>query len=57
MTVDARLVDGGEDPWISCRQSLVQESKPVLDGFGVLWEPAPASKAVELDLHVEGVRK
>jgi polyisoprenoid-binding protein YceI len=57
ITVDARLVDGGEDPWISCHQGLVQESKPVLDGFGVLWEPGPASKAVELDLHVEGVRK
>lgn len=57
MTVDARLVDDGEDPSINCRQGLVQESKPVLDGFGVLWEPAPASKAVEPDLHVEGVRK
>lgn len=57
VTIDAVAVGGGADPWGGYRQGFAGKAKLVLADFGILKELGPASKEVELDLHVEGVRK
>lgn len=57
ITIDAVVVGGGADPWGGYRQGFAGKAKLVLADFGILKELGPASKEVELDLHVEGVRK
>lgn len=55
--IDAVVVGGGPDPWGGTRQGFAGKAKLVLADFGIVKELGPASKEVELDLHVEGVRK
>lgn len=57
ITIDAVVVGGGADPWGGYRQGFAGKTTLVLADFGILKELGPASKEVELDLHVEGVRK
>ncbi len=57
ITIEAVLIGGGADPWGGYRQGFAGKTKLVLADFGILKELGPASKEVELDLHVEGVRK
>jgi polyisoprenoid-binding protein YceI len=57
ITIDAEVVGAGEDPWGGYRQGFAGKTKLVLADFGILKELGPASKAVELDLHIEGVRQ
>lgn len=57
ITIDAVFVGGGDDPWGGYRQGFAGKTKLVLADFGILKELGPASKDVELDLHVEGIRK
>lgn len=57
VTIDAAIVGGGNDPWGGYRQGFSGTTKLTLADFGILKELGPASKAVELDLHVEGIRK
>lgn len=57
VTIEAEVIGGGEDPWGGYRQGFSGRTKLTLADFGILRELGPASKAVEFDLHIEGVRK
>jgi polyisoprenoid-binding protein YceI len=57
VTIDAQLIGGGDDPWGGYRQGFSGKTTLVLADFGIVKELGPASKSVELELHVEGVRK
>ncbi len=55
--IEARFIGGGNDPWGGFRQGFAGTTKLVLADFGMIHDLGPAAKEVELDLHVEGVRK
>ena len=57
ISIDAVVVGGGADPWGGYRQGFSGRTTLVLADFGILKELGPASKEVELDLHIEGIRK
>lgn len=57
VTIEAEVMGGGKDPWGGYRQGFSGRTKLTLADFGIVRELGPASKAVELDLHIEGVRK
>jgi polyisoprenoid-binding protein YceI len=57
VTIEAEVMGGGKDPWGGYRQGFSGRTKLKLADFGIVRELGPASKAVELDLHIEGVRK
>jgi polyisoprenoid-binding protein YceI len=57
VTIDARYVGGGEDPWGGYRQGFEGTTTFALADFGIPKDLGPASKNVELTLHVEGIRK
>ena len=57
VTIEAEVMGGGKDPWGGYRQGFSGRTKLTLADFGIMRELGPASKAVELDLHIEGVRK
>jgi polyisoprenoid-binding protein YceI len=55
--IAAEYIGGGDDPWGGYRQGFAGKTKLVLADFGIVKELGPASKEVELDLHLEGIRK
>jgi polyisoprenoid-binding protein YceI len=57
VTIEAEVVGGGNDPWGGYRQGFSGRARLTLADFGILRELGPASKDVDLDLHIEGVRK
>lgn len=57
VTIAATYIGGGEDPWGGFRQGFAGKTTVVLADFGITKDLGPAAKEVELDLHVEGVRK
>lgn len=57
VTIDATLIGGGEDPWGGYRTGFEGTTSFALADFGIPKDLGPASKTVELTLHVEGVRK
>ena len=57
VTIDATRIGGGEDPWGGYRDGFEGTTKFALADFGVPKDLGPASKEVELTLHVEGVRQ
>ncbi|MFN0217316.1 MAG: YceI family protein [Hyphomicrobium sp.] len=57
VTIDATRIGGGADPWGGSRQGFEGVTKIALADFGITKELGPASKEVELTLHVEGVQK
>lgn len=57
VTIEAEVIGGGKDPWGGYRQGFAGKTKLVLADFGIVKELGPASKEVELDLHIEGVRQ
>lgn len=57
VTIDAEIIGGGDDPWGGYRQGFAGTTKIVLADFGITKDLGPASKDVELTLHVEGIRK
>jgi polyisoprenoid-binding protein YceI len=57
VTIEAEYVGGGDDPWGGYRQGFAGTTKLVLADFGITKDLGPAAKEVELDLHVEGIRK
>ncbi len=57
VTIAAEYIGGGDDPWGGFRQGFFGATKIALADFGVLKDLGPASKDVELTLHIEGVRK
>lgn len=57
VVIDAVAIGGGTDPWGGTRQGFEGTTKFALADFGVPKDLGPASKEVELTLHVEGVEK
>lgn len=57
VAIDAVVIGGGADPWGGQRQGFEGTTKFKLADFGVPKDLGPASKDVELTLHVEGVQK
>lgn len=57
VVIDAVAIGGGKDPWGGERQGFEGTTKFALADFGIPKELGPASKEVELTLHVEGVKK
>lgn len=57
VTIEAEVIGGGADPWGGNRQGFMGTTKLVLADFGIVKDLGPASKEVELTLHIEGVRQ
>ena len=57
VTIEATSIGGGADPWGGVRQGFEGVTSFKLADFGVPKDLGPASKDVELTLHVEGVKK
>ncbi|MGQ0455657.1 MAG: YceI family protein [Hyphomicrobium sp.] len=57
VTIDATRLGGGPDPWGGSRQGFEGTTKFALADFAIKKNLGPASKEVELTLHVEGVQK
>jgi len=57
VTIEATRIGGGDDPWGGFREGFEGTTKFALADFGVPKDLGPASKEVELTLHVEGVRQ
>lgn len=57
VSITASYVGGGADPWGGFRQGFTGKTQLALADFGIVRELGPAAKTVELELHVEGVRK
>lgn len=57
VVIDAVAIGGGKDPWGGDRQGFEGTTKFALADFGIPKDLGPASKEVELTLHVEGVQK
>lgn len=57
VVIDAVVIGGGKDPWGGERQGFEGTTKFALTDFGIPKDLGPASREVELTLHVEGVKK
>ncbi len=57
VAIQAEHIGGGKDPWGGFRNGFSGTTSFKLADFGVPRDLGPASKTVELTLHVEGVRK
>lgn len=57
ITIDAEYIGGGKDPWGGFRQGFAGTTSFALADFGIAYNLGPASKVIQLELHVEGVRK
>ena len=57
ITIDAKKVGEGEDPWGGYRAGFMGTTTIALKDFGIDYELGPASQTVELELHVEGVKQ
>ncbi len=57
ITIDAKRVGGGNDPWGGYREGFVGTTELKLADFGITRDLGPASKTVELTLDIEGIRK
>jgi polyisoprenoid-binding protein YceI len=57
ITIDAKRVGGGTDPWGGYREGFTGTATLPLKDFGITYNLGPASQAVELTLDIEGVRQ
>lgn len=57
VTIDARRVGGGKDPWGGYRDGFTGTTTLKLADFGIMRDLGPFSKEVELTLDVEGVKQ
>lgn len=57
VTIAATAIGGGDDPWGNVRQGFEGTTSFKLADFGVPKDLGPASKNVELTLHVEGIKR
>ncbi len=56
ITIKSDYVGGGKDPWGGFRTGFSGSTKIALADFGIKFNLGPASKEVELQLEIEGVR-
>lgn len=57
VTLDAKLLGQGNDPWGGYRAGFEANGKIALKDFGITTDLGPASQDVELIISVEGVRE
>lgn len=57
ITIVGEMMGGGADPWGGFRQGFNGKTELILSDFGIVKELGPAAKIVELEFHIEGVRK
>lgn len=57
ITINAEYIGGGKDPWGGVRQGFSGTTSFALADFGITKNLGPASKVIQLELHIEGVRK
>lgn len=57
VTIEASRVGGGDDPWGGYREGFEGSTTLNLADYAIKKDLGPASKQVELVLHVEGVRQ
>jgi polyisoprenoid-binding protein YceI len=57
VAITASYIGGGADPWGGFRHGFTGKTDLALSDFGIVRELGPAAKTVELEFHVEGVRK
>ena len=55
--INVEYIGGGKDPWGGFRQGFAGKTSFAMADFGISHNLGPASRMVELDLHVEGKRK
>ncbi|MDO3388696.1 YceI family protein [Gilvimarinus sp. SDUM040013] len=57
ITIEVEKVGEGKDPWGGYRVGFEGDTEIRLSDFGIDYNLGPASQVVELELHVEGIRK
>ncbi|MBU2886318.1 YceI family protein [Gilvimarinus agarilyticus] len=57
ITIEVEKVGEGKDPWGGYRVGFEGETEIRLQDFGIEKDLGPASQVVELELHIEGIRK
>jgi polyisoprenoid-binding protein YceI len=57
VVIEAERIGGGNDPWGGYREGFTGSTKLALNDYGINFDLGPASKEVELQLNIEGVRQ
>lgn len=57
ITLDLKVIGQGNDPWGGYRAGFEGSTKLALKDFNINYNLGPASKAVELFLSIEGIRR
>ena len=57
VAIEAAYIGGGKDPWGGFRQGFVGTTRFALADFGMTFDLGPASREVELELHIEGIKQ
>ncbi|MCV2885074.1 YceI family protein [Aestuariibacter sp. AA17] len=57
IVIDAYKIGEGKDPWGGYRAGFMGSTKLKLADYGITYNLGPASTHVDMELHVEGVRK
>ncbi|MEP4371290.1 MAG: YceI family protein, partial [Alloalcanivorax venustensis] len=57
VTLDAKMIGYGDDPWGGYRMGLEASTTLKLADFGITKDLGPASETVEIIISVEGVRQ
>ena len=57
ITIDVTFIGEGKDPWGGYRAGFAGTTSFAMADFGIDYDLGPASRIVELDLHVEGIRQ
>lgn len=57
ITIEVRQIGAGMDPWGGYRRGFEGHTKLALKEYGINFDLGPASKMVELDLYIEGIRQ
>ena len=57
IAIQAEYIGGGDDPWGGFRQGFAGTTSFKMADFGIPKDLGPASRVVEMELHVEGIRQ
>ena len=57
VTLDAKLIGYGDDPWGGYRMGLEASTTLTLSDFGITKDLGPASETVDIIISVEGIRQ
>ena len=57
LTLDAKYVGGGKDPWGGYRQGFEATTQFKLKDFGIDYNLGPASEVVDIYISVEGIKQ